>query len=369
MMPEKILTCLTCPAITAWVTPAAFRILMHVPSWPSETQWRSAPASRAAASSSGNASSLMATTVTSWPRLRAPWSTRKGNRPLPAIRPILGITGWPVVIDGLADCGRCHRTADSGHERQSIRTVRGLGIAPLQIHGSSPHYSERKCDRLCCLSRAALLALALSGRPATTTPTITVPTPNPVTEDIQGHADAERRDHATASIAADRRAGRPPTLTAHRPGAISSSALSSGRGTARAARSSSRTTRARLASVLQATTPVGRPAYASRLHDPNGTLVDKSFTYTVKVTHPRYRYSSTTSSSRRLGRRRPTPRLDERMKFDEVLHFGAAERRVALDLRERAAGVRVQQVAERASSLAMESGENPRRIRPMVLRP
>jgi len=29
-----------------------------------------------------------ATTVTSCPRLRAPWSARKGNRPLPAIRPI-----------------------------------------------------------------------------------------------------------------------------------------------------------------------------------------------------------------------------------------------------------------------------------------
>ena len=47
-MPEKILTCLTCPAITACATPAAFRILMHLPRWPSETQCRSAPASRAA---------------------------------------------------------------------------------------------------------------------------------------------------------------------------------------------------------------------------------------------------------------------------------------------------------------------------------
>ena len=45
-------------------------------------------ASRAACSSSGNASSLTATTVTSWPRLRAPWSARNGNRPLPAMRPI-----------------------------------------------------------------------------------------------------------------------------------------------------------------------------------------------------------------------------------------------------------------------------------------
>ena len=73
-MPEKILACLTCPAITACGTPAAFRILIHLPEWPSDTQWRSARASRAARSSSGNASSFTATTVTSWPRPRAPWS-------------------------------------------------------------------------------------------------------------------------------------------------------------------------------------------------------------------------------------------------------------------------------------------------------
>ena len=42
-MPEKILTCLTWPAITAWDTPAALRILMHLPSCPSDTQWNSAP--------------------------------------------------------------------------------------------------------------------------------------------------------------------------------------------------------------------------------------------------------------------------------------------------------------------------------------
>ena len=38
MMPEKIFTCLTWPAITACEMPAAFRILMHLPSWPSDTQ-------------------------------------------------------------------------------------------------------------------------------------------------------------------------------------------------------------------------------------------------------------------------------------------------------------------------------------------
>ena len=38
MMPPKILVCLTCPAMTACVTPASFSRRMHVPSWPSEIQ-------------------------------------------------------------------------------------------------------------------------------------------------------------------------------------------------------------------------------------------------------------------------------------------------------------------------------------------
>ena len=38
MTPEKILTCLTWPAITAWVTPAARINSMARPSWPSDTQ-------------------------------------------------------------------------------------------------------------------------------------------------------------------------------------------------------------------------------------------------------------------------------------------------------------------------------------------
>jgi hypothetical protein len=38
MMPEKIFTCFTWPAITARDTPAALRILMHFPSCPSDTQ-------------------------------------------------------------------------------------------------------------------------------------------------------------------------------------------------------------------------------------------------------------------------------------------------------------------------------------------
>jgi hypothetical protein len=36
--PAKIFVCFTCPAITAWVTPALFSTLMQVPSCPSEIQ-------------------------------------------------------------------------------------------------------------------------------------------------------------------------------------------------------------------------------------------------------------------------------------------------------------------------------------------
>ena len=82
------LTCLTCPAITAWVTPAAFSRLMHLPSCPSETQCSAAAGGRAASSArSGNASSLIAMTVTSCPAPRAASRTRNGNRPFPRSRP------------------------------------------------------------------------------------------------------------------------------------------------------------------------------------------------------------------------------------------------------------------------------------------
>src|SRR5271168_216237 len=56
---------------------------MALPSSPRLIHWRRL----AAASSSGEASSRMATTAISIPWLRAPSSTRKGKRPLPAMRP------------------------------------------------------------------------------------------------------------------------------------------------------------------------------------------------------------------------------------------------------------------------------------------
>ena len=80
-IPEKILTCLTCPAMTASrrrparlqnldaLAKLAERHPVEVGASP-----RAPPRSR-----SGNASSLIATTVTSWPRLRAPRSDEEGK--------------------------------------------------------------------------------------------------------------------------------------------------------------------------------------------------------------------------------------------------------------------------------------------------
>src|SRR5436190_6547262 len=58
---------------------------MSLPSWPSDIQCTFV----ACCSISGNVSSLMAATTMSMPRLRAASSTRKGNFPLPAMRPYL----------------------------------------------------------------------------------------------------------------------------------------------------------------------------------------------------------------------------------------------------------------------------------------
>src|SRR5690606_41771245 len=75
--------------MTARVTPCCLRIEMHRPSWPSEIHSMTVPPSSApSCSSSRKASSLTATTTTSWPSRRAARSTRNGNCPLPAIRPI-----------------------------------------------------------------------------------------------------------------------------------------------------------------------------------------------------------------------------------------------------------------------------------------
>ena len=44
MPPAKILVCFTWPAITAWLAPALFSRVMHLPSSPSEIQWIAARA-------------------------------------------------------------------------------------------------------------------------------------------------------------------------------------------------------------------------------------------------------------------------------------------------------------------------------------
>src|SRR6266478_7667163 len=82
-MELKILLCLTCPAITACVTPSWCIKSIALLNSPRLTQ-----CSRfVERSSSGAASSFSAITAISIPWLRAPSRTRNGNRPLPAIRP------------------------------------------------------------------------------------------------------------------------------------------------------------------------------------------------------------------------------------------------------------------------------------------
>src|SRR2546427_13209687 len=66
-------------------TPSDLKVLISLPSWPSDIQCTFV----ACCSISGNVSSLMAATTMSIPWLRAASSTRKGNFPLPAMRPYL----------------------------------------------------------------------------------------------------------------------------------------------------------------------------------------------------------------------------------------------------------------------------------------
>src|SRR5438094_4766301 len=87
-MALKILLCFTCPAMTACFTPSWCIKSMVLLNSPRLTQ-----CSRLAIfSSSTEASSFSAITAISIPWLRAPSSTRKGNRPFPAMSP------QPVVL-------------------------------------------------------------------------------------------------------------------------------------------------------------------------------------------------------------------------------------------------------------------------------
>ena len=132
------------------------------------------------------------------------------------------------------------------------------------------------------LSRAALLALALVGSACDNGPDITVPTPVEVTEKFTGTMTLNGAiSHSFIAQTAGRSSAE---ITAIDPagsfigfqlgtwsGAVCTAVLSNDAGT--------------LSSVLQATTQ-SSASLCVRLHDPNGILVDKTVTYTVKVVHP-----------------------------------------------------------------------------------
>ncbi len=133
------------------------------------------------------------------------------------------------------------------------------------------------------LSRAALLALALVGSACDNGPETTIPTPVLVTEEFTGTVTLNGAvSHGFNVLTAGPTAAE---ITAIDPsgsflgfqlgtwsGAVCTAVLSNDAGT--------------LSSVLQATTQ-SSASLCVRLHDPNGTLVDKTVTYTVKVIHPR----------------------------------------------------------------------------------
>ena len=132
------------------------------------------------------------------------------------------------------------------------------------------------------IPRAALLALALAASACDNGPDITVPTPVQVTEEFTGTLTL---NGATTHSFVAQTAGRSSAeITAIDPagtfigfqlgtwsGAVCTAVLSNDAGT--------------LSSVLQATTQ-STASLCVRLHDPNGLLIDKTVTYTVKVVHP-----------------------------------------------------------------------------------
>ena len=133
------------------------------------------------------------------------------------------------------------------------------------------------------LSRAALVALAFVGSACDNGPDLG-PTPNPptVTETFTGTVNLNGAvNHSFNATAAGATTA---TITAIDPsgafigfemgtwsGAVCTAVLSNPAGT--------------LSSILSANTQTSA-SLCVRLHDPNGTLTDKSVTYTVTVVHP-----------------------------------------------------------------------------------
>ena len=131
----KSLTCLTCPAMTASVTPAAFSVLMHVPSWPSGTQ-----ANGRAAEFAAQRARAPATPRPGWrrSRRRGRAGARRAARGTetcrcPAIRPrgtagcLLGVhqvvhaLGWPPQNDAALGRGdEVHEVADFGRRQRRV---------------------------------------------------------------------------------------------------------------------------------------------------------------------------------------------------------------------------------------------------------
>src|SRR5581483_11856202 len=87
-MLENICLCFTWPAMMARATPSLWNVSISFDNSPSEIQCRRISESCAARSLiSGSISSLIAATTTRSPLARAASRTKKGKRPLPAIRP------------------------------------------------------------------------------------------------------------------------------------------------------------------------------------------------------------------------------------------------------------------------------------------
>src|SRR5580693_911864 len=140
-MLEKICLCLTWPAITAWVTPCWRKVSIKRESSPRESQCTWTPGSAAArVSISTSVSSLMAATTTSTPCARAASSSKKGNRPLPAIRPslVIGSDFTPLLLDH-APLGTLDERNQVGHAvvqltltPQAFQGLRGIQLGRQQ---------------------------------------------------------------------------------------------------------------------------------------------------------------------------------------------------------------------------------------------
>src|SRR5208283_1679185 len=139
-MLEKIWVCLTWPAMTARVTPAARKVSMRRESSPSESQWtRMAGSAAARASISGSVSSLMAATTTERPSARAASSRTNGKRPLPAMSPRMESLAFIRIPCSFSPLGtmtkQCHyerttaqREGLHGVWASSLLAVEGVGL-------------------------------------------------------------------------------------------------------------------------------------------------------------------------------------------------------------------------------------------------